>query len=302
MDSTGKDLLDTQLPQEPERLFHLTAKLLGKYDTLSYMDGFKPSKEDTNTFEKYELKIIECLSALFSASYTNNFFWYDCPFFVYKETLNTRFKSYQLKEPELTLNNFLIEDYKRLFNLPLFKQRFLWTDEVYIGLDYGMILNKPKRDNTNPVLLYKAEEVKSKFERARKEKMDLIQGEFFTQGKMIFNTGVGFNVQDIPIAEKVVEVKEQHNHIFYNGGFKLFEYLLSNFVTDGRGRKSDIAYFYWRLYNDDRKFIHARPEPFKEWFSTQYQEDIGKLKSLDVIKNPNRDNALSNALKWWKEQ
>jgi len=93
----------------------------------------------------------------------------------------------------------------------------------------------------------------------------------------------------------------KHEHIFSNNGFILFEHLLSNYVKSGRGRKSDIAFFYWEMFNDKNHFIHQRPESFKNWFfSTYNNEDLGKLKTYDMVKNPNRIKDYSTALEWFK--
>lgn len=93
----------------------------------------------------------------------------------------------------------------------------------------------------------------------------------------------------------------KHEHIFSNNGFILFEHILNNYVKSGRGRKSDIAFFYWKMFNDKNHFIHQRPESFKNWFfSTYNNEDLGKLKTYDMVKNPNRIKDYSTAIEWFK--
>ncbi|MGK4566764.1 hypothetical protein [Flavobacterium sp. 3HN19-14] len=93
-----------------------------------------------------------------------------------------------------------------------------------------------------------------------------------------------------------------HNHIFRSDGFELFEYLLTNNVKPigGRGRLTQIAFYYWKLHLD--KYIVVRPVAFSTWFFEVYNEDLGQIKTLDNIKNADRDKHYSNALDWLKSQ
>jgi hypothetical protein len=92
----------------------------------------------------------------------------------------------------------------------------------------------------------------------------------------------------------------KHEHIFSNNGFILFEYILNKFVGQNRGRKTDIAFYYWSMYNDKKKYIHQRPEQFKKWFFDTYNnEDLGQLKTYDNAKNKNRLINYSTALDWF---
>lgn len=91
----------------------------------------------------------------------------------------------------------------------------------------------------------------------------------------------------------------KHGSVFSNNGFVLFEHILNEYVKNERGRLSDIHYFYWAMYNDTDKFIHQRPEPFKEWFFKTYNEDLGKIKTFKQVQNPDREKHYSNALNWF---
>ena len=95
---------------------------------------------------------------------------------------------------------------------------------------------------------------------------------------------------------------EKYVEIFSKNGFVLFEHILNQYVKIKRGRLSDIHYFYWAMFNDTNKFIHQRPEPFKEWFFKNYTEDLGKIKTLKQVQNPDRDKHYSTALDWFKAQ
>jgi hypothetical protein len=104
------------------------------------------------------------------------------------------------------------------------------------------------------------------------------------------------------VVKNIIVVKEKHGNIFNNNGFVLFEHILNQYVKVKRGRLSDMHYFYWSMFNDTNKFIHQRPEPFKEWFSKTYIEDLGKIKTFKQVQNPDRDKHYSNALDWFKTQ
>lgn len=96
----------------------------------------------------------------------------------------------------------------------------------------------------------------------------------------------------------------KHDHIFANKGFELFEYIIENYVPFTRGWQSNLSYYYWRLYED--KFVHQRPEKFKDWFENDYQKDnpkvklINKIKTINQVKNPNRETNYKLALKYYE--
>jgi hypothetical protein len=112
-------------------------------------------------------------------------------------------------------------------------------------------------------------------------------------------------LHQIKTIETIRTISTKHSEIFSNNGFKLFEYLLTHIIkpTGTKGRFSDIAYYYWQMYNSEIQYIHQRPEPFKRWFSKTYDnEDIGKIKTADNLKNIDRDKHYSNSLDWFKAQ
>jgi hypothetical protein len=108
---------------------------------------------------------------------------------------------------------------------------------------------------------------------------------------------------DTSVIEKgIMVIKEKHGSMFSNNGFELFEHILSQYVKKNRGRLSDIHYFYWVMFNHENKYIHQRPESFKTWFYKTYNEDLGKIKTINNVKSPDRDKHFSNALDWFKTQ
>lgn len=96
-----------------------------------------------------------------------------------------------------------------------------------------------------------------------------------------------------------------HNNIFSNNGFILFNHILNKYVKPKhkRGRFSDISFYYWKMYNSEIQYIHQRPEAFKKWFfENNDKEDIGKIKTLSNLKDINRNKHYSTALEWFKSQ
>ena len=105
------------------------------------------------------------------------------------------------------------------------------------------------------------------------------------------------------VQDKTNTQKPKHEHIFSNNGFELFEDILSEYVKPlgKRGRLTDIHYYYWKMHEDN--FIHQRPEPFKTWFYVTYEkEDLGKIKTLHQVKNPDRDIHYATALDWFTQK
>jgi hypothetical protein len=112
-------------------------------------------------------------------------------------------------------------------------------------------------------------------------------------------------LHQIKTIETTTTISTSHSEIFSNNGFELFEYLLTHIIkpTGTKGRFSDIAYYYWQMYNSEIQYIHQRPETFKRWFCKTYaNEDIGKIKTADNVKNVDRAKHYSTALEWFKTQ
>jgi hypothetical protein len=104
--------------------------------------------------------------------------------------------------------------------------------------------------------------------------------------------------QNKPVLD--TNLTQKHDAIFCNNGFLLFDHILNEYVKTKRGRLSDIHFFYWSMFED--KFIHQRPERFKEWFLKNHEEDLGKIKTYNEVENPDRQKHYSNALDWFKLQ
>jgi len=111
---------------------------------------------------------------------------------------------------------------------------------------------------------------------------------------------------DLPNSPKVktIIIKEPYGEVFANNGFQLFEHILNEYVKskDKRGRKSDLIYFYWEMYNSTPQYIHQKPEAFFTWFDREYSETSGQLKVYDNVKTDQRKKDYSTALEWFKEK
>lgn len=110
------------------------------------------------------------------------------------------------------------------------------------------------------------------------------------------------DLSDTSAVEKIIVVKEPYGEMFTNNGFELFEYILNEYVKpkNTTGRYEDLSYYYRCLFED--KFIHQRPEPFREWFIEKYNEEFTKIKTKPQTTSPQRKKDYSSALDWFKHQ
>jgi hypothetical protein len=135
---------------------------------------------------------------------------------------------------------------------------------------------------------------------------DAVQKEFIFYHKPLLENRINELIKEsknLNDLDKVDKITNQHSDTFSNNGFVLFEYLLNNHIRPKgvKGRFSDIGHYYWKMYESEIQYIHQRPEAFKRWFFKTYdQEDIGKIKTADNLKNINRDKHYSNSLEWFK--
>lgn len=101
---------------------------------------------------------------------------------------------------------------------------------------------------------------------------------------------------------EILHKEEKHEDVFVNGGFRIWDYLMNNSVRDSRGWKTDVAHYYWMLCISTPRYIHQRPEEFKRWFERVYpsRTDVGKFRTIAVLKNIHRENQLRNAIEMYK--
>ena len=107
--------------------------------------------------------------------------------------------------------------------------------------------------------------------------------------------------EPIDVVDSIINI---HDNIFSSNGFKLFKYILENYIAEKgmRGRYADISFYYWKMYEDEPQYIHQRPEPFRLWFCKEYDEDFEKIRVLNNVKNSNREKHYSSALEWFKSK
>ena len=95
--------------------------------------------------------------------------------------------------------------------------------------------------------------------------------------------------------------QNEHNHIFSNNGFKLFEYLMKNFVTQKRGHQRDVLFCYHKLFNNDPKLIHQRTQPFLDWYNASYENEINQTLTYPQIRTDKREKLYSRVLALFKQ-
>jgi hypothetical protein len=104
------------------------------------------------------------------------------------------------------------------------------------------------------------------------------------------------------VNERIVYISEQNAGMFSNNGFELFKHILNTYVKPigTSGRKSDLIFYFWKLYNNKPQYIHQRPVKFFNWFESEYDEMTGQLKTFDKVKTIQRERDFSLALEWFK--
>lgn len=85
-----------------------------------------------------------------------------------------------------------------------------------------------------------------------------------------------------------------HNTIFVNGGYHLWKYVYLNMIPDSRGRLSSISFFYHKMREDG--FIHATGSDFVKWACTNFDADIGQLRSYQESKTDGKIVQYKSAL------
>lgn len=98
----------------------------------------------------------------------------------------------------------------------------------------------------------------------------------------------------------------QYSEIFSNNGYELFNYILENHIKQKgkRGRYADLSFYYWSLYSSTEKYIHQRPEVFKNWFCEKYIDSFEKIKTIREVNdaNGNRKKHYQTSLDWFKNE
>lgn len=104
--------------------------------------------------------------------------------------------------------------------------------------------------------------------------------------------------------ERIIYIAELNGDVFCNNGYELFKHILNTYVKPigTNGRKSDLIFYYWKLYYSKPQYIHQRPVKFFEWLESEHHEMTGQLKTLDKVKTIQRERDFSLALEWFKSK
>ncbi|NVJ46459.1 MAG: hypothetical protein HWE07_05000 [Cytophagia bacterium] len=99
------------------------------------------------------------------------------------------------------------------------------------------------------------------------------------------------------VEERFADVNS-HLDIFKPNGFRLFDYLMKNHLSSGKGWQSDIAFFY-RMMEERDGLIHAGQKRFRTFLENHYShlEPMGKFKVWNDVDNEKRRNIYSAAKK-----
>lgn len=128
-------------------------------------------------------------------------------------------------------------------------------------------------------------------------------GEFYKSWFLILKNPLVFEaIFEKYYSKQKTDETEKNNNIFSNNGFILFDHILTEYIKQNgfKGRYEDLSYYYRRLFKD--KFIHQKPEPFREWFQDEFDEIFSKIKTIEQTENKQRKENYSNALNWFKSQ
>lgn len=87
------------------------------------------------------------------------------------------------------------------------------------------------------------------------------------------------------------------SNIFSREGFRLFDYLIKNHLSSGRGWKSEISFFFRMM--EDGGLLKCDHEAFWDFLAEEYPdlEPMGKIKSLYMVDSDARRKIYSSAKK-----
>jgi hypothetical protein len=231
-------------------------------------------KDDLKTaFNLFDIRF----KKLFKFSHENNIYFSFCSHKVYENRFQDRFKDFENKFIDVQKIEFVKKEVETILNSFLLRFNMFSVE--------------------NQTILKNAKIKKTEF-------LQSISKDFnFNIIKRDESDFLNFNEYKVEVKTEPKEnTTPKHENIFCNNGFVLFDYILNEYVKTNIGRLSDIHFFYRSMYDNKPQFIHQRPERFKEWFFENYNEDLGKIKTYNEVKNPDRQIHYSNALNWFKLQ
>lgn len=136
-------------------------------------------------------------------------------------------------------------------------------------------------------------------------------------GTLVLNTDVEKKIKQVRLmfpkiisfletkkTELETNLKPNHDNIFSNNGFELFEYILKEYIKPKgvTGRQSDLIYYHRKMYDNNPQYIHRKPTEFFKWFDNEYSETSGQLVTYERVKSDRREKDYSTALEWFRLQ
>nr|WP_315160713.1 hypothetical protein [uncultured Flavobacterium sp.] len=136
-------------------------------------------------------------------------------------------------------------------------------------------------------------------------------------GTLVLNTDVEKKIKQVRLmfpkiisfletkkTELETNLKLNHDNIFSNNGFELFEYILKEYIKPKgvTGRQSDLIYYHRKMYDNNPQYIHRKPTEFFKWFDNEYSETSGQLVTYERVKSDRREKDYSTALEWFRLQ
>lgn len=254
---------------------------------------------ENETYETIEVELNEVFINTIKTSINENIYFSASPLDLFIIELEKRMEINQKSEIDFDDIEYIKEVY--LFTIKILTAERYWKQDN----DYFYL---PQLNNKNIILLRSILKKRTEYlEKLLYKKGIEIVVKYPNGDYSIVKRTFKKNIKTMVENDNLQSIKtnqdnstNKHEHIFSNNGFILFEYILNKFVSQNRGRKTDIAFYYWSMYNDKRKYIHQRPEQFKKWFFDTYDnEDLGQLKTYENAKNKNRLIMYSTALEWF---
>ncbi len=246
-----------------------------------------PKKE--NEYENLKIKFYECVLELYHQSETENYFWQFCPFSVYKYHLNSRFSEYRKEFPDVSREDFLMDEIKDI------KRNILQKGDGLISSpdpSYAEEL-KLKEKNIN-YLLHSGQilierdffnlSVFQKFEQTQKRKTEFLLEKIEELTNLKTSNHIySKNIEDMEhedINNKTNNSKynaafNKFAEIFQSGGYELFYYLNEHYTSDN---KSPIAK-YSNLFRflQYEKYILCTQIEFKAFIKSEYKITMSKI-------------------------
>jgi hypothetical protein len=285
---------------ESERLHNQLNEIAYKIqDIKNLFLELDPKKE--NEYENLKIKFYECILDLYHQSETDNYFWQFCPFSVYKYHFNGRFLECRKEFPDISREDFLMNEIgdiqanilqkgDALVSSPdASRAEELKLKEKHINylLQYGQILIE--RDFFNLTVF-------QKFEQTQKRKTE------FLREKIEELTNLKNSNQIYPNKTEDVEQNtinnssndNPHARIFLNGkSWQLFDHWRND--VKARTQLAEFSYIYRQMSKDGLIYENVKPTEFRDWLNKNYNTELDELKQLSNCDGGNKYSRYQTA-------